>query len=387
MQRGDLLQAGRALDNHQCGRLQTAADKVFEKRPPGGLVLPAHIFDRQKDLLAVVSHTQGNKQRNRRRFLVHPNTHHRAVEDEAHDRLGSERAGLPGIPIALDLAPGPADRVLADRPAKHRRQRPANPARVGSGKIGTSNQRLGLFRAPLVGRDRRVLPLERPASCRFQPGSRYPHRQWPKCSRQLPLSVAMTVTAHAGPLSSIRPFFDQSTLVTLARQSSIKFGFQDFLNEAANAPPHSSLQWIEPIFPKKKRCIGRIGQLFRVNRFHGVISIGAPTPNLLVEQAGDYATFEFQPPRRHHRLMQPNLLVASKASPFGRTGRINSFTLCSTHSAGSKSSDEFALRLAWTLKRIRTELDIFLLSDRLAQRSPADGHVPHSTQRSQVDGT
>jgi hypothetical protein len=48
--------------------------------------------------------------------------------------------------------------------------------------------------------------------------------------------------------------------------------------EAANAGPHPSFQRIEPIVPKEKRSFGRFRRRFCDIRFHGVISIGAPTP-------------------------------------------------------------------------------------------------------------
>jgi hypothetical protein len=48
--------------------------------------------------------------------------------------------------------------------------------------------------------------------------------------------------------------------------------------QAANAGPHHGFQGIEPIVPKKKRCFGRFLCRFYGIRFHGVISIGAPTP-------------------------------------------------------------------------------------------------------------
>ncbi len=59
---------------------------------------------------------------------------------------------------------------------------PAHPARVGPGKIGASDQRVGLFRPPLVGRNGRILPLDRlPVRC-FQAGSRDTDRHRPEAS-------------------------------------------------------------------------------------------------------------------------------------------------------------------------------------------------------------
>src|SRR6185312_14315829 len=56
--------------------------------------------------------------------------------DQPRDRLLEERAGAPGVPVTLHLAPGSADHVLADRPG---------------------DQRIGVLGAALVGAKRRAL--------------------------------------------------------------------------------------------------------------------------------------------------------------------------------------------------------------------------------------
>src|SRR5450631_3513338 len=77
--------------------------------------------------------------------------------------------------------------------------------------------------------------------------------------------------AYAG-LGKPRPF------IPVPPKRCIEFRFQEFLDEAANAGPHTGFQGIEPIVPKKKPSFGRYGRRFYAIRFHGVISIGAPTP-------------------------------------------------------------------------------------------------------------
>jgi hypothetical protein len=52
-----------------------------------------------------------------------------------------------------------------------------------------------------------------------------------------------------------------------------------FATEAANPGPHPGFQGIEPIVPKEKRSFGCIRRRLYGIRFHGVISIGALTPN------------------------------------------------------------------------------------------------------------
>src|SRR5437764_743755 len=104
---------------------------------------------------------------------VEPDPHHGAVENQADNRLLGQRAGVPGIPIALYLAPHPAHRILADGTAKDGGERPARPTRVGSGKIGAGDQCIGLPGSPLVGPQRRAPPLRRLAFGGVEPGARH----------------------------------------------------------------------------------------------------------------------------------------------------------------------------------------------------------------------
>ena len=53
----------------------------------------------------------------------------KTIKDEAHDRLFGQRAGVPRLPIAVHLAPNPADDVLTHRAAKQGSERAANPLR------------------------------------------------------------------------------------------------------------------------------------------------------------------------------------------------------------------------------------------------------------------
>src|SRR5271163_1015913 len=80
--------------------------------------LATHALDRKHYLLAVPTYADDDEERDGSRFAVEPHAHHGAVENEPHDRLFGQRAGVPRVPIAFHLAPGPAHRVLADRAAK-----------------------------------------------------------------------------------------------------------------------------------------------------------------------------------------------------------------------------------------------------------------------------
>ena len=88
---------------------------------------------------------------------MHPN--YGAVENEPHDRLIDQRAGVPGVPVALHLAPDPTHRVLANGAAEHDTERTAHAARVGAGEVGAGDQRGGSQRAALVSSQRLALPL------------------------------------------------------------------------------------------------------------------------------------------------------------------------------------------------------------------------------------
>ena len=85
----------------------------------------------------------------------------RPVEDEPNDRLVDERTRVAGVPVSLDLAPGPADHILADRARKRRGKRTSNPPRVGPGKIGAGDQSIGGSGAALIGRKRGAPPFAR----------------------------------------------------------------------------------------------------------------------------------------------------------------------------------------------------------------------------------
>ena len=156
-----LFEARRAVDDDEFRRLQSAPDEIVEQRPPGRLALAAHVLDRQQHFLAVRAHAERDEQRDRGRLLVEPHAHDRAVEYEPHDRLFGERAGVPGVPVALHLAPDPADHVLADRPGEHRLQRTAHAAGVGPGEISAGDQGVGGPGAALVGAKRSAPPFAR----------------------------------------------------------------------------------------------------------------------------------------------------------------------------------------------------------------------------------
>ena len=116
-------------------------------------------LDRQQHFVAVLPDAQRHEKRNRRGLFVEPNAHHRAVENEPDDRLVLQGACVPDVTIAFHLAPNSADRVFPHGAAEQSREGPAHPARVGPGEIGSGDQRISLFGAPLTGWNGRVLPI------------------------------------------------------------------------------------------------------------------------------------------------------------------------------------------------------------------------------------
>jgi hypothetical protein len=120
----------------------------------------------------VVAHAEHDQEHDRGGLAVEPDPHHGAIEDQADDRLLGERAGIPRIPIAFHLPPHPAHRSLADRTAKDGRECPPHPTRIGPGKIGADNQRIGVLGSPLVSAQRRTLPLGCLALRAVEPGAR-----------------------------------------------------------------------------------------------------------------------------------------------------------------------------------------------------------------------
>jgi antitoxin (DNA-binding transcriptional repressor) of toxin-antitoxin stability system len=91
----------------------------------------------------------------------------------------------------------------------------------------------------------------------------------------------MTVTRAGNALGRIvaahpRPF------IPIPPQGGVEFGFEKLFNEAANARAHPSFQRVEPIIAEKMFTLGRADRRLCAIHCHGVISIGALTPILVV---------------------------------------------------------------------------------------------------------
>ena len=168
---------------------------------------------------------------------VEPHPHYGAVENQPHDRLFRQRAGIPSLPIALHLAPNPAHRVLADRAAKQSTQRPTHPARIGAGKIAAGDQRVGRHRTALIGPQRLAFPLRCLAVRRIQPGARHLDLQLAECSQQRPRPVAVTMAGHAHhSLRSVGRSLGP-TGIARAIEHLVELAFEHRLQEFAGSIP------------------------------------------------------------------------------------------------------------------------------------------------------
>ena len=255
------------------GRRRPRLIEIVEDGAPGLGALAAHALDREQHLLAVLAHAEDDEQRDRGRLAVEPDPHHGAVEDQPHDRLLGERAGVPGLPVALHLPPYPAHRVLADRAAEQGCERAADPARVGAGEIGAGDQRVGSKRAPLVGPQRLALPLRRLAVGGVEPGARDRDLDPAEGSHQRPRRWPCR-----WPVAPIAPSPCPRRLrtagVARARQRRVELALDHPLDELAHPIAHPGLDRIEPVVEKINSRFGRRLRGIRLRGIarHGVVS-------------------------------------------------------------------------------------------------------------------
>src|SRR5947199_7557835 len=92
--------------------------------------------------------------------------------------------------------------------------------------------------------------------------------------------MAVAVARYAGPrrFGAGLCLWCPASRVTLAAQRSLQLGFEQLLDEGADAGAHPRLQRIKPVLAEKKRRLGRLCGRGCGICHHGVISAGAPTP-------------------------------------------------------------------------------------------------------------
>jgi hypothetical protein len=96
----------------------------------------------------------------------------------------------------------------------------------------------------------------------------------------------MTVTRADNALGRIVAAHHPRPFIPIPPQGGVEFGFEKLFNEAANARAHPSFQRVEPIIAEKMFTLGRADHRLCAIHGHGVISIGALTPILVVFTSG-----------------------------------------------------------------------------------------------------
>ena len=248
-ERGErLLEPRRAVDDDQLRRPQAARDEIVEERPPGGSLSPPMFLTASSTFWPSARTPRTTSSEIEVAFLS--SRTRTTVPSRISRTIGSSASetGVPGIPVALHLAPDPADRILADRATEQGRQCPPYPARVGAGKIGRGDQRIGGVRAALIGPQRLALPLGRLAVPADDPGTRDGDLGRPECAgqRARPMAVPMAgdgaaaLSAAAGlPAPIARP-----------RQRCLQFVFDHRLDEVAHPSRRAVFDRIKPTVEK-----------------------------------------------------------------------------------------------------------------------------------------
>jgi hypothetical protein len=88
------------------------------------------------------------------------------------------------------------------------------------------------------------------------------------------------------------------SFISIPSQSGVEFGFEQLLDEAANARAHPGFQGIEPIIAEKMFAFGGTNRGLCAIHCHGVISIGALTPILVC-----FHKLEITPPSNSNHLL------------------------------------------------------------------------------------
>ena len=243
---------------------------------PGRLGLPAHVLDREQNLLAVPPHPEHHQQRNRRHPPIKARLDAGAIQDQPDNVLARQVPSLPALPVGLYLAPGAAHRVLADLAPEQAGQRSADTARVGAGKVRIGDNRLGPFGQPLVGLDGLAPPFLLTAIPIEQADAGERNRQRSEGADKLPMPVAVAITL--GRAAAL--------IARTAAQRRLRFLRHHSLDEGADAKADRILQGIEPILTGKWTGRRRCRKMF-----HGVSSFRRlHTAFLNVLQSGVYAS-------------------------------------------------------------------------------------------------
>ena len=156
-----------------------------------------------------------------------------AVQDQSHDILLRQ---IPGLPVALHPAPGPAHGILRHRTAEQAGQGPAHPPGVGAGKINLGDERLGSLGHSLVGADRLAVPFPLTAAFVDQPRARQRNPLSTEGPDQPPIPVAVAIA-----LGRTLAF-----VAAAPAKRGLQFRRHHRFDESANLKTNRLFQRIEP---------------------------------------------------------------------------------------------------------------------------------------------
>ena len=166
--------------------------------------------------------------------------HHRPVQDQPDHVLARQVTPAPGLPVGLQLAPGAADHVLADRALEQRGQGSLHPPRVGTRQVGARDQGFDLASSAARSVARRRCATPGSSLPGPQPGARHADRHRPEGAGQPPLPVAVPVPRRgAAPVPPLSQGRGQLLL-------------EQLLDEAADPLPQARLDRVDQASPANR---------------------------------------------------------------------------------------------------------------------------------------
>src|SRR6516165_4476041 len=176
---------------------------------------------------------------------------------------------------------------------------------VGSGKISAGNQRIGLPGSPLVGPQRRALPLACLAVPAVEPGTRHRDLDPTKGPHQRARSMTMPVAGNT-TRQRLATFLlgGRAAAIAWPAQRRFKLALNHCLNELAHATAQASFDWIKPVVENSRRrdCFRLQGSRLRAIVAHGVVSTGARAPDRLGFSTRRLRHLQFQPNSGRHQV-------------------------------------------------------------------------------------
>src|SRR3954453_19381785 len=141
---------------------------------------------------------------------------------------------------------------------------------------------------------------------------RYANCHGPERPYQAPFPMAVAMARHRRPRRVVAGtgLRRAAARVALAAERGFQLGFEQLLDEGADAGAHPGLQRIKPVFAEKTLRLGRTRGWGCDICGHGVISAGAPTPVMACGTS--------------RRLRRPHIPTTAPTAP-GRTLRMSAY--------------------------------------------------------------